>query len=172
VAKEFENQGGNNLYYRLGIAITNDHATLNLENIAIKLPSSEIKEEEFAAMNEKDVGKGDAAKRLLNFYHSSTGAKALVEKEWHKFMRVNCNLIDFNDKEKDVIVLRAFLEYCKNTAEYLFFPHNIGREIINGATHVVNNISTFFNKKPPCKSIEGSTPIETTHFVSKGCRYI
>jgi hypothetical protein len=173
LAKLFDDHGGYYLYYRLGPFVAGNFASENLMKIVQKIPTSEIDEEKFQELNNEDLHKGDNARKLLNFYHSSDGAKAILEKEWQKFIKLNCNLIDFNDKEKDIIILRSFLEYCKNTAHYLSFPHNIGREFANGGTRIFDNISALFSSKkkaPEAVISQGAT--EDSPFIGKECRYI
>jgi hypothetical protein len=145
LAKIFEEQG-HDLYYCLGV-IGQDDSKYFRKSI-INIPSSSVTEERYKKMKEENPLKPAAVKKLLEFYHGSDGAKKVVEDLWLQFMRLDFDLINLEDKEIEIIVLRAFLQYCKNTAGYLFFPYDISRTTVDTFKHVTNSVSSFFSRKP------------------------
>jgi hypothetical protein len=146
IAKAFETHGGNDLFYRMVKKL--DVPSSKFKDIITSIPTQQpglmlpvgfpkikLNAATLAQMNYEVPGKGDAVRNLVNFY---CNAKSLMGDEK-----------DLSEHEKNIILLRALLEYCKNTTKYLCFPRNVPRFCANTSISLAYTTNYFFTQTIP-----------------------
>jgi hypothetical protein len=138
--EEFRKNGGDKLYDKI-VNSWNDSAKAFLY-IAIKVPL--LAEQDQIDFHELDIPETwqQPLRDLITTYKNGVARIQVYWREsWSNNTRGTLSarqrpLVVLSDEAAQLVAIRGYLEFCKNTAKFFFAPRNIPREIINGGKDI------------------------------------
>jgi hypothetical protein len=122
LSNQFVQKGGNALYFSL-VSGFEDSADLFV-NIAQHIPSLAGS----VSIDYSGLGLEAWQEPLKELVDTYRNAKTYIQNEW----RIWRNPHPLTAEVETVIILRAYLQFCKEISKYFFTPYNLPRESLNG----------------------------------------
>lgn len=172
LAKQFADNGGNNLYYSLANSYE-DSAAIFSE--CVKAVFNVTPMDNNDAQEHQDIQENNEAnvwdvhvKQLVEYYHlESQGAQQYIADEWNK-IQWKYTTPELTPEILNTIRIRAYFAFCHKTSFYLCFPYNSPREIGNGLLDIPMGVAQTILH--PIKSIENTLRLFTIDGISNAAK--